>query len=304
MIDVTTRLGEVKQKSAGALRAAEDDGGASVVLLAVVREFDSKADKAVATTGGDGAARDAVIELEQAADSAKAAAEADPGLGSRPATPCWTPTWRSASSRPRSDPPAAPRRSPEPDVTVPVGAVPSRAARRGTGVITARPVGGGARPGVAGPATPVDGPVPRHTRGHGRRSGSHGPAAGPPHTGRSRGRRVRGRDGRGRGGRPDTDAHLGGHRGHRRHRTRRGRDGDGGPAPPRLYPPSGATADGSPWVVVLGAVAALELGALAYGDRLAFPTVSYLAGPHFVDPAVRLAGYVVWISVGYWLVRR
>jgi hypothetical protein len=30
---------------------------------------------------GDGSARDAVVELEQAGDSAKAAAEADPGLG-------------------------------------------------------------------------------------------------------------------------------------------------------------------------------------------------------------------------------
>jgi hypothetical protein len=51
------------------------------VLVAVVREFDSKADKANRQTNSNGAARDAVIELEQAGDSAKAAAEADPGLG-------------------------------------------------------------------------------------------------------------------------------------------------------------------------------------------------------------------------------
>lgn len=51
------------------------------MLVAVVREFDSKADKGNAQNGGPGAARDAVIELEQAGDSAKAAAEADPGLG-------------------------------------------------------------------------------------------------------------------------------------------------------------------------------------------------------------------------------
>jgi hypothetical protein len=61
MIDVMGRLGEVKVKTAEALRASEADERASVVLVAVVREFDSKADKA--------------------SDSAKAAAEADPNLG-------------------------------------------------------------------------------------------------------------------------------------------------------------------------------------------------------------------------------
>lgn len=80
MIDVTTRLDEVKGKTETALRAAESDGGASVVLVAVVREFDSKADK-VGQQAGNGSARDAVIELEQAADRAKAAADADPNLG-------------------------------------------------------------------------------------------------------------------------------------------------------------------------------------------------------------------------------
>ncbi len=81
MIDVMSELDAVKAKTAEALRAAEADNGASVVLVAVVREFDSKADKANRVSDGDGAARDAVIELEQAGDSAKAAAEADPGLG-------------------------------------------------------------------------------------------------------------------------------------------------------------------------------------------------------------------------------
>ena len=60
----------------------------------------------------------------------------------------------------------------------------------------------------------------------------------------------------------------------------------------------------APWAVALGGIAALELGALAYDDRLAFPTISWLVGPEFVDPAVRLVGYVVWICAGYWLVRR
>ena len=81
MIDVMTRLGEVKVKTAEALRASEADEQASVVLVAVVREFDSKADKANRRADGDAAARESVIELEQAGDSAKAAAEADPHLG-------------------------------------------------------------------------------------------------------------------------------------------------------------------------------------------------------------------------------
>ena len=79
MIDVMSRLGEVKAKTADALRAAEGDAGASVVLVAVVREFDTKADKANRIGNGNGAARDSVLELEQAGDSAKAAVEADPG---------------------------------------------------------------------------------------------------------------------------------------------------------------------------------------------------------------------------------
>jgi len=81
MIDIVTRLGEVKVKTAEALRASEADERASVVLVAVVREFDSKADKANRQADSDASARDSVIELEQAGDSAKAAVEADPDLG-------------------------------------------------------------------------------------------------------------------------------------------------------------------------------------------------------------------------------
>ncbi len=80
VLDVMTRLGEVKNKTAEALRVTEADGGASVVTVAVVREFDTKADKANRQPQSDGSARDAVIELEQAGDSAKAAVEADPNL--------------------------------------------------------------------------------------------------------------------------------------------------------------------------------------------------------------------------------
>jgi hypothetical protein len=80
-IDIRARLTEVKDKTAAALGATEADAGASVVTIAVVREFDSKAGKAGRHADDAGAARDSVIELEQAGDSAKAAAEADPGLG-------------------------------------------------------------------------------------------------------------------------------------------------------------------------------------------------------------------------------
>ncbi|MET0190476.1 MAG: hypothetical protein ABW212_15845 [Pseudonocardia sediminis] len=59
-----------------------------------------------------------------------------------------------------------------------------------------------------------------------------------------------------------------------------------------------------PWFAVFALVTALELGALAWGDRPAFPTVSWLLGPYFVEPAVRFAGYVAWICAGVWLVRR
>jgi hypothetical protein len=81
VLDVMTRLGEVKNKTAEARRATEADTAASVVTVAVIREFDSKADKANRQPEPDGSARDSVIELEQAGDSAKAAAEADPNLG-------------------------------------------------------------------------------------------------------------------------------------------------------------------------------------------------------------------------------
>jgi hypothetical protein len=74
---------DVKTKTAEALRIAEADTSASVVLVAVVREFDKKADKAIGQTSTPSAVREAVVELEQAGDSAKAAAEADPGIDQR-----------------------------------------------------------------------------------------------------------------------------------------------------------------------------------------------------------------------------
>jgi hypothetical protein len=71
---------EVVEKITDAARRVEADEGASPVLVAVVREFEAKLTKAAkrATDGVPG--RDSVMELEQAGDSAKAAAEADAGL--------------------------------------------------------------------------------------------------------------------------------------------------------------------------------------------------------------------------------
>ena len=82
MAQVQDQLAEVTAKIAAAAQTTADDAGASPVLAAVVREFDAKGAKASKmATRGFAEAREAVIELEQAGDSAKAAAEADPGAG-------------------------------------------------------------------------------------------------------------------------------------------------------------------------------------------------------------------------------
>jgi len=70
------RLRDVRTKIEDAVGAVRQDRGASPVLTAVVSEFAKKAEKAAAAEDE----RAAVIELEQAGDSAKVAAEADPGL--------------------------------------------------------------------------------------------------------------------------------------------------------------------------------------------------------------------------------
>jgi hypothetical protein len=70
------RLQAVRVKIDSARDAVHGDKGASPVLVAVVNEFAKKADKAVAFPDE----RVAVIELEQAGDSARAAAEADSGV--------------------------------------------------------------------------------------------------------------------------------------------------------------------------------------------------------------------------------
>ena len=73
---------EIVVKITDAARQVEADRGASPVLVAVVREFQAKLAKAQrhATDGVPG--RDSILELEQAGDSTKAAAEADVGLSS------------------------------------------------------------------------------------------------------------------------------------------------------------------------------------------------------------------------------
>jgi hypothetical protein len=70
------RLRDVRTKIEAAVNAVRGDQGASPVLIAVVGEFASKAEKAASADDE----RDAVIELEQAGDSAKVAAEADAGV--------------------------------------------------------------------------------------------------------------------------------------------------------------------------------------------------------------------------------
>jgi hypothetical protein len=76
MTTTAERLQAVRAKIDSARAVVEGDKGASPVLLAVVKEFATKADKAVAYSDE----RVAVVELEQAGDSAKAAAEADTGV--------------------------------------------------------------------------------------------------------------------------------------------------------------------------------------------------------------------------------
>ena len=77
---VTARLDEQLHLAA---RSLASDAGASPVLAAVLDEFQRKFDKTRARidegAGERGESREAVVELEQAADSAKWAATADLG---------------------------------------------------------------------------------------------------------------------------------------------------------------------------------------------------------------------------------
>ena len=70
---MTVAFGEVSDKINDAARQVEADGGASPVLVAVVREFKAKLAKAEQHTSNGEPSHDSVMELEQAGDSARAA---------------------------------------------------------------------------------------------------------------------------------------------------------------------------------------------------------------------------------------
>lgn len=82
MSTIPERFGEIDMQIGEAMAAVEADTGASPVLYAVVKEFRRKSLKALnAFKGADNqAVIEHIVEVEQAADSAKYAAEADEGL--------------------------------------------------------------------------------------------------------------------------------------------------------------------------------------------------------------------------------
>ena len=80
MSETADRLAKLQERVDTAVSLAKGDGGASPVLVAVVEELGRKMTKAVGAVGDGGNVREAVVEVEQAADSAKYAAEADKGL--------------------------------------------------------------------------------------------------------------------------------------------------------------------------------------------------------------------------------
>ena len=79
---MTVAFDEVVESINAAAGRVEADRGASPVLVAVVREFRAKLAKAEDQAVDGVPSSDSVIELEQAGDSAKAAAEADTGVSS------------------------------------------------------------------------------------------------------------------------------------------------------------------------------------------------------------------------------
>lgn len=79
---ISDRITEIDESIAKALSAVDDDDGASAVLQAVVQEFYDKSQKTVdhiESSAGE-PFREYIVELEQAGDSAKVAAEADDGI--------------------------------------------------------------------------------------------------------------------------------------------------------------------------------------------------------------------------------
>lgn len=79
--EAVERFLEFEEQSDRALEMVEADPAASPVLVAVVQELSRKAKKAHVPVidSNPTTMREAIIEVEQAADSAKVAAEADTG---------------------------------------------------------------------------------------------------------------------------------------------------------------------------------------------------------------------------------
>ena len=84
MESVESKLAVIGRHAERAAAAVKEDRGASPVLAAVVEELAKKAKKAIAGFPAADAAlrRELIVEVEQAGDSAKAAAGADPGISS------------------------------------------------------------------------------------------------------------------------------------------------------------------------------------------------------------------------------
>jgi hypothetical protein len=83
MESIPEALELIDRHIARAVAAAAGDAGASPITRAVLGEFERKAGKARGLLGGGTAEREAIIELEQAGDSAKIAALADTGAAPR-----------------------------------------------------------------------------------------------------------------------------------------------------------------------------------------------------------------------------
>ena len=81
MATTAERLTQIHEQIDAAAAAVEADDGASPVLSAVVQELARKAEKSLDSLpdADDAALRLSIVEVEQAADSAKAAVEADAG---------------------------------------------------------------------------------------------------------------------------------------------------------------------------------------------------------------------------------
>jgi len=81
MATTAERLTRIHEQIDAAAAAVAADDGASPVLSAVVQEMARKSEKSIESLpdADDAALRLTIVEVEQAADSAKAAIDADPG---------------------------------------------------------------------------------------------------------------------------------------------------------------------------------------------------------------------------------